>query len=282
MAISINNGAAITGPALNPQKNSSQQTQLAQQLSSGKRINGAADDAAGLAISTGLNSQARGEQVAMRNAGDGISYTQVASGALSRVSDNLQRMRELAVQAGNGALADSDRAALQKEVTALGDSNQQILKDTSFNGQTLFSSDKTLTFQVGADAGEQIDVTAANLLQQLDEQGAYGLDEQGAYGLDVSTQQGAAAALSVVDESLSTVSSRQSELGAVANRFTAGIERSKVSAENSAAAQSRISDTDFAQATSERAAAQIREQAQIAVQAQANGEAKNILRLLGS
>ena len=85
----------------------------------------------------------------------------------------------------------------------------------------------------------------------------------------------------MVDESLSTVSSRQSELGAVANRFTAGIERSKVSAENSAAAQSRISDTDFAQATSERAAAQIREQAQIAVQAQANGEAKNILRLLG-
>ncbi|MCT7360856.1 flagellin [Thalassolituus pacificus] len=273
MAISINNGAAITGPALNSQKNSSQQTQLAQQLSSGKRINGAADDAAGLAIATGLNSQTRGEQVAMRNAGDGISYTQVASGALSQVSDNLQRMRELAVQAGNGALADSDRAALQKEVTALGDSNQQILKDTSFNGQTLFSSDKTLTFQVGADAGEQIDVTAANLLQQL--------DEQGAYGLDVSTQQGAAAALSVVDESLSTVSSRQSELGAVANRFTAGIERSKVSAENSAAAQSRISDTDFAQATSERAAAQIREQAQIAVQAQANGEAKNILRLLG-
>ena len=273
MAISINNGAAITGPALNSQKNSSQQTQLAQQLSSGKRINGAADDAAGLAIATGLNSQTRGEQVAMRNAGDGISYTQVASGALSQVSDNLQRMRELAVQAGNGALADSDRAALQKEVTALGDSNQQILKDTSFNGQTLFSSDKTLTFQVGADAGEQIDVTAANLLQQL--------DEQGAYGLDVSTQQGAAAALSVVDESLSTVSSRQSELGAVANRFAAGIERSKVSAENSAAAQSRISDTDFAQATSERAAAQIREQAQIAVQAQANGEAKNILRLLG-
>ncbi len=273
MAISINNGAAITGPALNSQKNSSQQTQLAQQLSSGKRINGAADDAAGLAIATGLNRQTRGEQVAMRNAGDGISYTQVASGALSQVSDNLQRMRELAVQAGNGALADSDRAALQKEVTALGDSNQQILKDTSFNGQTLFSSDKTLTFQVGADAGEQIDVTAANLLQQL--------DEQGAYGLDVSTQQGAAAALSVVDESLSTVSSRQSELGAVANRFAAGIERSKVSAENSAAAQSRISDTDFAQATSERAAAQIREQAQIAVQAQANGEAKNILRLLG-
>ncbi len=273
MAISINNGAAITGPALNSQKNSSQQTQLAQQLSSGKRINGAADDAAGLAIATGLSSQTRGEQVAMRNAGDGISYTQVASGALSQVSDNLQRMRELAVQAGNGALADSDRAALQKEVTALGDSNQQILKDTSFNGQTLFSSDKTLTFQVGADAGEQIDVTAANLLQQL--------DEQGAYGLDVSTQQGAAAALSVVDESLSTVSSRQSELGAVANRFAAGIERSKVSAENSAAAQSRISDTDFAQATSERAAAQIREQAQIAVQAQANGEAKNILRLLG-
>lgn len=273
MAISINNGAAITGPALNSQKNSSQQTQLAQQLSSGKRINGAADDAAGLAIATGLNSQTRGEQVAMRNAGDGISYTQVASGALSQVSDNLQRMRELAVQAGNGALADSDRAALQKEVTALGDSNQQILKDTNFNGQTLFSSDKTLTFQVGADAGEQIDVTAANLLQQL--------DEQGAYGLDVSTQQGAAAALSVVDESLSTVSSRQSELGAVANRFAAGIERSKVSAENSAAAQSRISDTDFAQATSERAAAQIREQAQIAVQAQANGEAKNILRLLG-
>jgi flagellin len=273
MAISINNGAAITGPALNSQKNSSQQTQLTQQLSSGKRINGAADDAAGLAIATGLNSQTRGEQVAMRNAGDGISYTQVASGALSQVSDNLQRMRELAVQAGNGALADSDRAALQKEVTALGDSNQQILKDTSFNGQTLFSSDKTLTFQVGADAGEQIDVTAANLLQQL--------DEQGAYGLDVSTQQDAAAALSVVDESLSTVSSRQSELGAVANRFAAGIERSKVSAENSAAAQSRISDTDFAQATSERAAAQIREQAQIAVQAQANGEAKNILRLLG-
>lgn len=268
MSLSINSSTAGTSPSV-----SSQQNTLMQQISSGRRINSAADDAAGLVVDTGLSSQIRGDQVAIRNAADGISYTQVASGALSQVTDNLQRIRELSVQAGNGILSDSDRSALQKEVSALSEANQQILSDSSFNGVKLFSNDNSQVFQVGANSGDQIEISGSNLLQQI--------QDSGANELNIGSAASAGDALATVDNALSLISQQQSELGAVANRFEASVANTQVSIENSAAAQSRISDTDLASATAELVKQQILGQAQIAVQGQANAQTQQMLRLLG-
>ena len=263
-------GGSVQGTFVKP---NAQTNRLYQQISSGSRINSAADDAAGLAISTAMSNQLRGDQVGVRNTLEGISYVQTASGALSQVTDNLQRLRELAVQSANGSLNSSDRDALQQEVAQLTDSTRTILRDADFNGQVLFSDDKSLNFQTGANAGEQISVPVSNLLEQF--------DNQGFAGLDVRTQQSASDSLSVIDNSLQQVGSRQAELGAVANRFGASINRSQSSIENTAAARSRISDADLAKAVSELTLGQIRSQVQTAVQAQANVQGKQVLSLLG-
>lgn len=266
MAVSLNN--PLSG-ALQP---AGQLNRLYQQVSSGSRINSAADDAAGLVISTAMTSQLRGDQVALRNTADGLSYTSVASGALSQVSSNLQRMRELAVQSANGILSDSDRSALQAEVTQLTDSTRTLLRDSEFNGQKLFSGDNTLSFQTGADPADRITLSSSNLLASL--------EEGGLAQLSIRSPEGAASALGVLDSSLQQVSGRQAELGAVANRFEASINRTQSSMENTAAARSRISDADLARAISELTQGQIRSQAQIAVQAQANAQGSQLLRLL--
>ena len=244
---------------------------LQQQISTGQRINSAADDAAGLVISTGQDSQIRGLSTAIRNANDGISLTQVASGALSQVTDNLQRIRELSLQAANGILNDSDRQALQSEIDQLTESSRGILEDTNFNGVALFDNESELNFQVGPDAGDQIQVQGSNLLQQV----------QGFEGLDVTQPDGAAQAIESIDNSLAAISERQSELGAVANRFESSIRQTQDTLVNTQAARSRITDSDLAQSISALSNEQVRNQAQIAVQAQANANAGDVLRLLG-
>ncbi|WP_430459567.1 flagellin [Thalassolituus sp. LLYu03] len=268
MSLSINSSTVGTSPSV-----SNQQNRLFQQISSASRVNSAADDAAGLAIATQMDAQLSGDRVAMRNTADGISYAQTASGALDSVTSNLQRMRELAVQAGNGAYNDSDRAALQKEYSALADDTQNILKTSSFNGQSLFSNSNALNFQVGADAGDQISIDGNDL--------AGALADSGVFGASVASQSGAADALAVLDDSLQQVSGRQAEFGAAISRFESSIDSTQIQSENTASARSRIMDTDFATATSELTKEQIKNQAQIAVQAQANGNAQQILRLLG-
>lgn len=268
MSLSINSSFAANSPSVG-----SQQNRLLQQISSATKVNSAADDAAGLAIATKMDAQLSGDAVAMRNAADGISYAQTASGALDSVASNLQRMRELAVQAGNGIYNDSDRAAMQKEYSALAEDTQNILKTSSFNGQTLFDSNSELSFQVGADAGDQISISSVDL--------ATALEESGALTSSLTSQSGAADALSALDDSLQQVSSEQANYGAAISRFESSINSTQIRAENTAAAQSRIMDTDLAAATADLAKEEIKNQARIAVQAQANGNAQQILRLLG-
>ncbi len=267
MAININSSFNSLPPI-----NDTRINQRFEQVSSGQRINSAADDPAGLAISNRLDTQVGGFNVAIRNAGDGVSLTQLASGALAQVNDNLQRIRELSLQSANGTLNDTDRRALQAEASQLSASTQQILKNTNFNGVNLFDSDSEQTFQVGADSGDRVSVGGSNLLQDLQN---LGLED-----LDISTQSGANAALSVIDDSLSAISERDADLGAVANRLEATISQTEVSRENATAARSRIADTDIAEAASSLISEQIRNQAQIAVRSQANAQAQQVLRLL--
>ncbi len=267
MAININNTFNSLPPISDTRIN-----KRFEQINSGNRINSAADDPAGLAIANRFDARIGGFNVAIRNAGDGISFTQVASGALGQVTENLQRIRDLSLQAANGTLSDTDRQALQKEADQLVQGTQQILEDTNFNGVSIFTSDDAQTFRVGEDAGAEVSVGGGNLLDQLN---GLGLEE-----LDISSQQGASNALSVIDDSLTAISERDAELGAVANRFEATITQAETSRANAAEARSRIADTDIAEAASSLISEKIRNQAQIAVRAQANGQAQQVLRLL--
>ncbi len=267
MAININNTFNNLPPISDTRIN-----QRFEQISSGNRINSAADDPAGLAISNRFDARIGGFNVAIRNAGDGISFTQLASGALGQVTDNLQRIRDLSLQSANGTLSDRDRQALQKEADQLLEGTQQILENTNFNGVNVFNNEEELTFRVGEEASAEVSVGGSNLLEQLN---SLGLDE-----LNISTQEGATNALSAIDDSLAAVSERDAELGAVANRFEATISQAETSRANAAEARSRIADTDIAEAASSLISEQVRNQAQIAVRAQANGQAQQVLRLL--
>ncbi|OZG73132.1 flagellin-like protein [Hahella sp. CCB-MM4] len=267
MAININNTFNNLPPISDTRIN-----QRFEQISSGNRINSAADDPAGLAITNRFDARIGGFNVAIRNAGDGISYTQLASGALGQVTDNLQRIRELSLQAANGTLSDRDRQALQQEAGQLAESTQQILEKTNFNGVSVFTNEDAQTFQTGENAGDEVSIQGGNILDQLNQ---LGLDE-----LDISTQEGAVNALSVIDDSFSVINERNAEFGAVANRFEATIAQAETSRVNAAEARSRIADTDIAEAASSLISEQIRNQAQIAVRAQANGQAQQVLRLL--
>jgi len=259
MSVSVNPAFSATGNSISARS---------EQISSGRRINSAADDAAGLSISTRMYAEVAGSRMAVRNAADGISFTQTASGALESVAANVSRIRELAVQAGNGILSDSDRSAIQSEINALNEENRFIVDNSSFNGQPLFTQNSTLSFQVGDDAGEVINVSTTQLT-----------DIASAAG-DVSTPQAASALIENSDADLQMLSSSLADLGASANRFEATIERLSGSIADTAQAVSRISDTDMAAVSSQRVSEQIKEQAQIAIQAQANASAPDILKLL--
>ncbi len=266
MPIGINNSYSL------PQINDNRINQNFQRISSGERINSAADDPAGLAISNRLGTRIDGFTASIRNAGDGVSLTQLAGGALNQVNDNLARVRELSLQAANGTLNNQDRQALQAEADQLLQTSQDILQNTSFNGVNLFANDNDSTFQVGPDVGSNVTVGGRNLLEEL--------NDGGLQSIDISSQAGAQSALSVIDQSQETINERASEFGAVANRFESAIREFQVARENAAAAQSRIRDTDIAEAASSLISEQVRNQTQIAVRAQANAQSQNVLRLL--
>lgn len=264
--------------SLNTQRNlNSSQSALStslSRLSSGLRINSAKDDAAGLAISERMTSQIRGMNQAARNANDGISLAQTAEGALVEIGNNLQRIRELAVQSANATNSENDREALQKEVTQLIDEIQRVGEQTSFNDTKLLNGDFTSQiFQVGANEGETIDftdiadVTASGL-------GVDGVDIQGTDGT------AAAAVITTIDEALKTVNSTRADLGAIQNRFSSAIANLQTSAENLSASRSRIQDADFAAETAAMTRAQILQQAGVAMLSQANALPNNVLSLL--
>ena len=246
-----------------------------EKLSSGFRINRAADDAAGLAISEGLRSQVNGLNVAARNAQDGISVIQTAEGALTEVHSILQRVRDLTAQGANDSNNAKSRDAIQKEINTLGDELTRIASSTNFNGIKLLSGGDTLTFQVGAGsvaAEDQISVALTDFA-------TLGADIKtlAATMTDAATY---GTALAGIDTQIQAVSTARAGYGALQNRFESTINSLNVSAENLAAAESRIRDTDMASEMVKFTSKNILSQAGTAMLAQANQANQGVLQLL--
>lgn len=247
------------------------QTSL-QRLSSGLRINSAKDDAAGLAITERFTAQIRGLNQGTRNANDAISLAQTAEGALQEITTAVQRMRELAVQAVNATNSQADRTSLQQEVSQL-QSEITRVAGTKFNGTAVVGVSATsFTFQVGANAGDTIQVTTSNVLS--------GTSVAVVLAGTVSTAASASDMLTAVDNYLNSVNSLRATLGAVQNRFEAVVRNGQNVAENLTASRSRIQDADFAMETASLTRAQILQQAGISMLSQANSLPQNVLSLL--
>jgi flagellin len=268
-------------PSLNTQRNLSttngQLAQAIQRLSSGLRVNSAKDDAAGLAIAERMNAQVRGMNVAIRNANDGISLAQVAEGALGKVGDMLQRMRELAIQSANATNSASDRDNLNAEYTQLSQEIDRTLSGTKFNGQAILGADAgSLTFQIGAgtDTTDTLDISTTDLTADTLLTGATGASIDGA---DAANAQ---AAIGLIDTALDRINGQRANYGAVQNRFESVIGNLMVASENQSAARSRIMDADYAAETAALTRAQILQQAGNAMLAQANQLPQNVLQLL--
>ena len=273
--------------SLNAQRNlSATQSALAtsvQRLSTGLRVNSAKDDAAGLAIAERMNTQVRGMNVAIRNANDAISLAQTAEGALSKINDMGQRMRELAVQSANATNNDTDRASLDAEFQALSAEIKRNLEGTSFNGTKLFAALATMTFQVGANSTptDQIAVVTTNLTAETSMTDILGVGTGGgAAAADIKEVGKSREALGKLDKMLATVNAKRAEFGATQNRFEAVIQTLQVSAENQTAARSRIMDADFASETASLTRSQVLQQAGTAMLSQANSLPNNVLSLL--
>ncbi|WP_395344366.1 flagellin [Ningiella sp. W23] len=244
-----------------------------ERLSSGMRINRAADDAAGLQITDRMTTQINGLNQAVRNANDAISLSQTAEGALSETTNALQRIRQLAVQSQNGINSDEDRIALQKEVSALKFEISRIASDTQFNGVDLLSGGFSAAFLVGANANQNISVN-------LSRAGGFGASSLiGA--LSISTVAGASVALSAIDGAISAIGGTRADLGALTNRFQSTIRNLSNVAENMSNARSQIRDTDFAQETANLTQQQILQQASTTILSQANQRPQSALQLLG-
>lgn len=242
-----------------------------ERLSSGFRINSAADDAAGLQISDRLTTQVQGLNQAVRNANDGISVAQTAEGALDEVATSLQRIRQLAIQSQNGINSAEDREALNTETTALITEISRITSTTEFNGVALFDGTFNANFLVGANSGQNINITIAD-----SDATALGIN-----ATSVSTVAASVTAMSSVDGALSTINGMRADLGATQNRFESTIRNLSNVSENLSAARSRIRDTDFATETAELTRSQILQQASVAILSQANQRPQTALSLLG-
>ncbi|MCA6217990.1 flagellin FliC [Ideonella sp. B7] len=271
--------------SLNAQRNlSGSQSALStamQRLSSGLRVNSAKDDAAGLAIAERMNAQVRGMNVAIRNANDGISLAQTAEGALSKVGDSLQRMRELAVQAANGTNTSADRDSLNQEYAQLQSEITRVLGGTSFNGKYMLGSDAgAMTFQIGANtnAEDTLSVSTTNLKAETTVSTVTG----NTVGIgSTATTSAIATVINNLDSAINTVNNQRAMFGATQSRFDAVISNLQTSVENQSAARSRIMDADYAQETSNLSRAQILQQAGTAMVAQANQMPQSVLKLLG-
>jgi flagellin len=271
MGLSVNTNIAAMNAYRNLSATNSAMGKSLEKLSSGLRINRAADDAAGLAISEGLRSQIGGLKVAVRNSQDGISVVQTAEGALNESHSILQRMRDLAVQAANdGALSDADKTKADKEFQALSSELTDISK-TKFNGTPLLDGTYTgKNFQVGANSTDTLSVSIADM-------SATGLGATG----DITTAANATTAITAIDTAIGKVSTERAGLGANQNRLEHKINNLNVAVENLTSSESRIRDTDMAQEMTNFSRTQILSQAGTAMLAQANQSTQGILKLLG-
>ena len=245
-----------------------------EQLSTGSQINSAADNAAGLAISTSMTSQINGMNQGIQNANDGISLAQTAQGSLTEVTNMLQRVRTLAVQSNSGTYQASDRTNMQAEVSSLTTQIGSILSNTTFNGNALFSTTSgtnvTFSIQAGANASDSVTLTST------------GIDgtKINSSALDVSTTTKAATTISNVDAALAQVSTTNSTLGAGQNQLQSAVNNLTSDVTNLSAAKSQIMDTNYSAETTQLAKAQILSQASTAMLAQANQSQQNVLSLL--
>ncbi|MBI4754652.1 MAG: flagellin FliC [Betaproteobacteria bacterium] len=264
--------------SLNAQRNlNTSQSSLAtslQRLSSGLRVNSAKDDAAGLAIAERMNAQVKGMNVAIRNSNDAISLAQTAEGAIGKIGDALQRMRELAVQSKNATNSTGDRTNLDAEFGELQAEVTRLVGGTTFNGTNLLNAATALAFQVGSGnaAQDTITVTTANL-SATDTAVA-------ALSIDGATPANATAAITALDTAIDAVTTARATWGATQNRFESVVSNLQVSAENLSAARGRIMDADFASETANMTRSQILQQAGTAMLAQANAAPNNVLTLL--
>jgi flagellin len=251
-----------------------------QRLSSGLRVNSAKDDAAGLAIAERMNAQIKGMNVAARNANDGISLAQTAEGALGKISDALQRMRELAVQSRNASNSSSDKDSLNKEFRQLTNEITRVLGATTFNGKAILASGAgALDFQIGANTttDDLITISTSNMLNDVS------ITAVTAAAVSIGSDANTAAIKTVIDNidgALDKINSERAVYGATQSRFDAIISNLQVAAENQTAARSRIMDADFAAETANLSRSQILQQAGNAMVAQANALPQQVLKLL--
>lgn len=247
------------------------------QLSSGNRINMAADDAAGLAISEGLKAQIRSGRQASRNANDGISLVQTAEGGLNEISNIVVRLRELGIQAASDTVGDIERGFLDKEVQQLKKEVDRIAATTTWGTNSLLNGDAPLfDFQVGVYADPEANQIQFDASENVATLAALGLDS-----LDFTSKEGAQEALSLVDSSQNSINGMRSNLGALQNRLTSTVDNLGVQEENMSAANSRIRDTDVAVASSEMTRNNILLQASTSVLSQANQVNSLALKLIG-
>jgi len=244
-----------------------------ERLSSGLRVNSAKDDAAGLAIANGMTSQIRGMGVAVRNANDGISLSQTAESALGVITDTMQRMRDLAVQASNGAAVNgSDRNKLQTEFKSLNDELQRVIKNTEFNGKKIINGSlgTGANIQVGANtaADNQIAISISNISGVIASVFKVSIGSNAGSGLP---------AITAIDNAIKAVDTVRAKLGATQNRLVTTIRNLQASIENQSAARSRIIDTDFAQETAKLSRSRILQQAGTAMLTQAYQSPNNVL-----
>ncbi len=253
-----------------------------QRLSSGMRVNGAKDDAAGLNIATGMDKTVRGQTVAMRNANDAISFSQTTEGALGKISDTMQRMRELAVQSANGTNSSDQRTAMNTEFAELQKEITRVTENTEFNGLKVLGAGSEQTFQIGSGttADNQIKIAGKDLsATATTKSDTAKIADTTAFDITDATK--SAAAITQIDAALKEVTSEQTTHGAAQNRMNSVVSTLQVSNENQTAARSRIMDTDFASETANMARSQILQQASTAMLAQANQLPNGVMKLLG-
>ena len=281
--VNTNIGSSLAQAAL--MKNERSLGTAMEQLSTGKRINAAGDDASGLAISARMTSQIRGLETSIRNANDAISMVDTAEGALDEITEMLQRIRELAVQSGTGTTHADDRTYMDAEFNALRDEIDRIASNTEWNGNTVIDGTRgsagTVTYQVGVDGGNTLSVDFGDMTASS---GSMASLNGAAVGLNGTTVASgitlAASVITITDAAITAVSTQRATFGATSNRLTHAVDNLTNVKVNAEASRSQILDTDYAAATSELARTQIIQQAGTAMLAQANQLPQSVLSLL--
>ncbi|AFV84571.1 flagellin [Alteromonas mediterranea] len=262
----INNNMTSNNISLVEQK----QNNLFEKLASGKKVNSALDGAAAQQIIDRLTSEVEGNRQSLNNVYDGISVAQVAEGGLGSINDDVNRIRELTLQSGNGVLSSGDRRAIQSEITQLQENISQTIEQTNFAGKPLLSENGSLDFQSGANANQSISINTQDIASQLG----------GLLSIDITAGTSVNEALEAADAAIETIGSARGDLGATQNRFESAARTLTQANVNTAEARSRIQDLDFAQAVSQQASNDVLGQAALTVQAQANQQEGQVLSLL--